>query len=145
MEKDTIRPWAIRILVGLVTGWNLQAALLFIVKPEAYVSGFELGGLPGETALRGVGVLFLMWIVPYFVAIWNPIRYRLALNIALAMQLIGVIGEAWILLGLPADHATLLTSLLRFIAFDGFGVLLLALAAGLARPGAGIHQAEHRE
>lgn len=128
-NRSTLRLWLARILVGLVTGWNLQAALIFIFKPDAYVAGFELSGLPGETALRGVGVLFLMWIVPYTVAFWNPIKYHLALYISLTMQFIGVVGEALILFGLPLEHSVLRTSLLRFTAFDSTGLILLAAGA----------------
>ena len=137
-KRSTPRLWLVRILVGLVAGWNLQAALIFMFRPDAYLAGFELNGLPGETALRGVGVLFLMWIVPYLVALWNPIEYRLVLYIALVMQFIGVVGEALILLGLPSEHTVLRTSLLRFIAFDGTGLILLAAGALI------VHYAAHQ-
>ena len=41
---------------------------------------------------------------------------------------IGVAGETWIWLGLPAGHPALRETGLRFIAFDGLGLLVMALA-----------------
>ena len=81
--------------------------------------------------MRGMGVLFLMWNVPYAVALWNPLRYRISLYEASAMQAIGLLGCGLILFSLPAAHAILQASLLRFIAFDGAGLILLLLAVWL--------------
>jgi hypothetical protein len=36
--------------------------------------------------LRGIGVLFLMWNVPYLVALWHPIRHRISLYEWLAIR-----------------------------------------------------------
>jgi hypothetical protein len=120
------RLWLSRLLIAIVTLWNLQAALVFILWPQVYAPGFMLTGLPGETAVRGVGVLFVMWNVPYLVALWHPRRNELALQLALAMQLLGVLGESLIYLSVPADYATLRASIVRFTAFDAGGALLLA-------------------
>jgi hypothetical protein len=128
-----IRLWLSRLLIAIVTLWNLQAALVFFLWPQVYAPGFMLTGLPGETAVRGVGVLFAMWNLPYLVALWHPRRYRLALQLALAMQVLGVVGESLIYLTVPADYAVLRASLLRFIAFDAVGALLLAGAYWLIR------------
>ena len=117
--------WLARGLIAIVTAWNLQAALVFILWPERSAPGFELSGLPGAAALRGTGILFLMWNVPYLVALWHPRKYRLALGIALAMQLIGLVGESWILFTLPAGHSLMHNSITRFIAFDACGFVLL--------------------
>jgi hypothetical protein len=127
------RLWLSRLLIAIVTLWNLQAALVFFLWPQVYAPGFMLSGLPGETAIRGVGVLFAMWNLPYLVALWHPRRYRLALQLALAMQVLGVVGESLIYLTVPADHAVLRDSLLRFITFDAVGTLLLAGAYWLIR------------
>jgi hypothetical protein len=124
-----------RLLIGLVTAWNLLAAVTFILWPASYVAAYELSGVPGETAVRGVGVLFLMWNVPYVVALWHPIRYRLALVLALIMQFIGLAGEIFILSNLSLDHAILRASILRFIAFDAAGLILLLIAYVLVMPG----------
>ena len=125
--------WLARLLVGLVFAWNVQAALVFVLSPGAFVRGYELSGVPGEAAVRGVGVLFLMWNVPYAAALWNPVRYRLALTLARVMQLVGLVGESFILSTLGAQHFILRASILRFILFDGAGLALLALAAWLVR------------
>jgi hypothetical protein len=127
------RLWLSRLLIAIVALWNLQAALVFFLWPQVYAAGFMLTGLPGETAIRGVGVLFAMWNLPYLVALWHPRRYRLALQLALAMQVLGVVGESLIYLTVPADYAVLRGSLLRFITFDAVGTLLLAGACWLVR------------
>jgi hypothetical protein len=66
-----------------------------------------------------------MWNIPYIVALWQPQRHRLSLWEALAMQVVGVIGESLIFFLLPAGHAPLQQSLGRFIGFDAAGVGLL--------------------
>jgi len=128
MRHISTRIWIARPLIGFVTAWNLQAAFVFIFAPSGFVRAYELSGIPGEAAIRGFGVLFLMWNVPYLFALKDPIRYQLALTFAVLMQFIGLIGETYILSTLTADHAMLQTSILRFIIFDGAGLLLLAIA-----------------
>jgi hypothetical protein len=127
-KHRTTSLWLARGLIALVTAWNLQAALVFILWPERFAPGFELTGVPGAAAVRGTGILFLMWNVPYLVALWHPRKHRLALGMALAMQLIGLVGESWMLVTLPAGHSLLHNSITRFIAFDGSGLLLLVIA-----------------
>jgi hypothetical protein len=122
-----------RLLIGLVLLMNLQAALLYLISPGSYGPGFELSGAVGEAVIRSLGVLFLMWNVPYVVALWHPVRYRVALYMAIAMQAIGVVGESWIYLLMPALHATARGSILRFIIFDTLGLLALVSAAWINR------------
>ena len=128
-----IRLWLARLLIFSVTVWTLQAALAFILWPDAYSPGFELSGLPGAVAVRGTGLLFLMWNLPYLVALWHPLRYRLALKLALAMQTVGLVGESLIFLGLTPGHVLLQASILRFILFDAAGLVALAAAFWLGR------------
>jgi len=128
MFANNSRLWLARILIGLVTMWNLQAAMTFILWPNSYVASYELSGIAGEAALRGVGVLFLMWNVPYVVALWHPIRYRLALILTLVMQSIGLVGENLILSTLSTNHGFLRASIMRFIVFDSAGLILLIIA-----------------
>ncbi len=125
-----LRLWAARLLIAAVVAWNLECALAFLRQPQAFAPAFELSGVPGAAAVRGVAVLFLMWNVPYLVALWHPRRHRLSLGEAIVMQAVGLLGESWILAQLPEGHAVLRASLLRFIVFDAAGLLLLA-AAGL--------------
>ena len=127
--------WLARLLILTVIAWNLQAAFVFLASPGTFVPGFELNGLPGEAAIRGMAVLFLMWNIPYGVALWHPVRQRVSLYEATAMQAIGVLGETLIWLSLLPAHSTLQASLLRFIAFDGAGLALLSLAVWLVRRG----------
>jgi hypothetical protein len=122
-----------RGLIGIVILFNLQAAAVFLLFPERYIINFELGGAVGEAMLRGLGVLFVMWNVPYAVALWHPVRQRISLYEALAMQIIGLVGEAVIYLSLPAIHELLRASILRFIGFDALGLVLLAVAAWITR------------
>ncbi|OQA44697.1 MAG: hypothetical protein BWY52_01550 [Chloroflexi bacterium ADurb.Bin325] len=122
-----------RLFIAVVLAWNVQCALVFVIAPDAYAAGFELAGAPGSAAVRGMGVLFLMWNVPYAVALSHPLRRRVSLYEALAMQTIGLLGESFILLSLPVVHSVARASIARFIAFDGAGVVLLALAVALVR------------
>jgi len=123
-----MRLWISRLLIAIVTAWNVQAAIVFIVSPRSFVHAYELSGVAGEAAVRGIGILFLMWNVPYVFAAINPIRYRLGLVFALLMQWTGLIGESYILSTLPMGYETLKSSVLRFVIFDGTGLVLLLLA-----------------
>jgi hypothetical protein len=127
------RLWLARLLVGTVLLVNVQCALVFIWRPEAYSPGFELPGAAGAAAVRGLGVLFLMWNVPYTVAVVHPGRHRISLYEAIAMQAIGLSGETLILLSLPALHAVARTTTTRFILFDAAGLAALCLAAWITR------------
>jgi hypothetical protein len=122
-----------RLTIALVFLWNIQCAFAFLSWPERFTAGFELNSAPGEAALRGLGVLFLMWNIPYAVALWNPVRHRISLYEANAMQAIGLLGETLIWGSQPPAHSELRASLLRFITFDGAGLALLLLAIWLAR------------
>ena len=113
--------------------WNVQCALAFLIDPATYAAGFELTGPAGVAAVRGMGVLFLMWNVPYAVALWHPVRHRVSLYEALAMQAVGLLGESLILLSLPAASIAARSSLPRFVAFDGAGLVLLLVAVAAAR------------
>jgi hypothetical protein len=124
-----------RLLIALVLFWNLQCALAFLAWPGNYTSGFELTGVVGEAMVRGMGVLFLMWNVPYAVAFWNPVRYRVSLYEALAMQTIGLVGESAIYLALPAVHSLARASVARFILFDALGLLALLAALLISNTG----------
>jgi hypothetical protein len=125
MKNVALRLWTARLLVALVVAWNLQCALVFLLNPGEFAPGFELSGIPGQAAIRGFAVLFVMWNIPYLVALWNPLRHRVSLWEALSMQVLGVCGETLILLFLPPGHPILHASLLRFIAFDAAGVVCL--------------------
>lgn len=120
--------WFARVAVAAVFAVNVQCALAFLVAPARYASGFGLGGVPGEAAVRGLGVAFLMWNVTYPLVIWQPRRQRTLFAVVLAQQAVGLIGETWLLLSLPVGHKALASSITRFIVFDGAGLVLMAAA-----------------
>lgn len=113
--------------------WNLSAALPFIAKPGIYAWAFELSGTVGAVITRSIGVLLLMWVIPYIPAIHQPVHCRACLGIIIVQQIIGLGGEIWMALTLPAGHPALLGTGLRFIAFDAAGLLLLCSAWLLTR------------
>jgi hypothetical protein len=128
-----VRLWLGRLLIVVVLFWNVQCAIAFLVAPASFAPGFELSGAAGEAAVRGIGVLFLMWNVPYAVALWHPVRRRVSLYEAITMQAIGLIGESLILWSLGGAHPAAAGSVTRFIVFDGAGLALLILAAWVTR------------
>jgi hypothetical protein len=133
MIHQNLRTWVGRILIGLVLIFNVQCAMAFIVAPDRYAPGFELSGAVGTGVVRGMGILFLMWNVPYFLAATDPDRYRISLFEAIVMQAIGLVGELLLLATFPPGHALVRATVWRFILFDGFGLLALLLAAWLTR------------
>jgi len=133
MRISSSRIWTGRILIGLVLLINVQSALVFFFNPAKFTPAYELTGVPGQAAIRGMAVLFLMWNVPYVVALVNPIKYRVSLYEAITMQGIGVAGESIILWMLPTEYSILRGSILRFILFDGSGLIVLTVAAWVTR------------
>lgn len=133
MVHKNLPVWIGRVLIGIVLILNVQCALAFLVTPQAYGPSFELSGTAGAGMVRGLGVLFLMWNVPYAAAATNPVRQRFSLYEAIAMQAIGFLGESFILATLPQDHAQIRATLERFILFDGIGLLALLGAAWATR------------
>ena len=128
-----VKLWLVRGLVGFVFFFNVQCAVVFILSPQSYVAGFELSGPTGEAMVRGMGILFLMWNVPYAVALWHPLRRRTSLVEAAVMQAVGVVGETCLLAAFPAGHPVFQQTGLRFILFDGTGLVLLLIAVFITR------------
>jgi hypothetical protein len=118
--------WLARIIVGAVFLMNVSCALAFILQPETYSAGFEVAGVPGRIYIQGLGILFLMWNATYPLVIFQPIRYRALFVVVLIQQAIGFAGETWLWLTLPAGHSPLRTTGLRFILFDGIGLIAMA-------------------
>jgi len=130
MKKSVL--WA-RVLIAIVIGWNLQCAIVFIANPAGYMGGFGLDGQAGAQMVRALGVLFVMWNVPYAFALASPVRYRISLIEAVVMQTIGLVGETLILLAGGPYTAVITATITRFIVFDGAGLVLLAVALWLVR------------
>lgn len=122
------RLWLGRLLIGAVVFSNLQCALAFIINPSPYLNAYQLSGIPGLKAIQGFGILFVMWNVPYIVAIIHPCKYRLSLYEAFTMQSIGLLGESYLLVNLSPLYPNLAASILRFIVFDGIGLAALLVA-----------------
>jgi len=122
-----------RAAVALVFALNIECALAFILTPGRYAGGLELSGVPGEVAVRGLGIAFLMWNATYPLVIWRPHLFRALFGVVLAQQTIGLVGETWLLLTLPAGHGTLAAAVLRFMAFDGAGLAIMTTAFLLLR------------
>ncbi|HOE35589.1 MAG TPA: hypothetical protein PLF02_06305 [Anaerolineaceae bacterium] len=122
------RIWIARVLIAVVLAVNLQAAVSYLLNPQAFSASFELRGAPGSAAVAGVGILYLMWQVPYIFALSNPIVRRVSLLEAILMQTIGLVGETWLLGRIDAGHAVLRSSITRYIVFDAAGLVFLAAA-----------------
>jgi hypothetical protein len=132
MQKNfLIKLWISRLFIAVVTFWNIQAAFVFILHPEGYAGGFELSGAPGAAMVQGMGLLFLMWNVPYVFALVHPVKRFVSLVEAVLMQAIGAIGESILLVALQGEHPQLHVSVQRFILFDGAGLVILLIALGL--------------
>ena len=132
-KKDDRTLWLARIIVGAVFLMNVSCALAFILQPESYSPGFEVAGVPGRIYVQGLGILFLIWNATYPLVIFHPIRYRVLFVVVLIQQAIGFAGETWLWLTLPAGHSPLRATGLRFIIFDGIGLITMAGAYWLLR------------
>jgi hypothetical protein len=132
-QTQIILIWIARILIGLVIFFNLESAFVFLLNPQDYVSGFGLQGDTGNLAIRGIGLLFVMWNIPYLVAFAHPAIHRISLLEAIAMQAIGLIGETILCLSLSPELAAVQNSLTRFIGFDGAGLISLLFAFACIR------------
>lgn len=132
-QKNKRCEWTARLAVLLVFVLNVQCALQFLLAPAKFAGAYELSGPAGEAAVAGLGVAFLMWNATYPPVIFAPARNRKLFLVVLVQQLIGVLGETVILMRLPEGHGQLASSILRFIAFDGGGLVLMAAAYFLLR------------
>ena len=129
MGKDW-RNWAARGLVGFVLIVNVQCAFLFVFRPDDFSSGFELSGVVGRVMVQSLGILFLMWNVPYVTTCLGPLAVGRFVEVAI-MQGLGLAGEVILLGTLPAGHFQLQTTANRFIWFDAIGLGLIGLALWL--------------
>jgi hypothetical protein len=117
-----------RLLIGLVLFFNLQCAVLFLVSPSSYAPSFELSGFTGEIVISSLGILFIMWNIPYLFALHHPVKNRISLIQAVLMQATGFVGESILWLNTSPDHELMRASIFRFMLFDGGGLLLLLAA-----------------
>lgn len=127
-RRYRLRLWIARLVVGAVFFFNVTCALAFVVWPDRYAPGFEVGGVPGQVLVRGMGILFLMWNATYPPVLARPERHRTLFRVILVQQAIGLAGEMWLWATLPPGHTALRATGLRFIAFDGAGLIGMGLA-----------------
>jgi len=119
-----------RIIVAVVMTWNLSAAIPFVLHPESYTASFGVqgGGIGGMVLVRGLGVAFLMWQIPYLPVIWHPGRHRTCFLCVLGMQLVGLLGETLMMVNFPPGYLAVKATGWRFILFDGSGLILMGTA-----------------
>lgn len=120
--------WLTRVAFLAVFVINMQCAIAFIAWPEFYVDAYELGGVAGAAAVRGMGITFAMWNTTYPAFIALPRRFPVLGWVILAQQLVGLVGESFIYLTLPAGHAVLAAGIMRFVVFDGAGLVVMLAA-----------------
>ncbi len=119
----------VSVLIGVVFVLNVQAGIVFYTNPEKFTAAYQLVGIPGEISVAGVGLLFIMWNVPYAFALVNPIKYTTPLLQSIIMQAIGLIGEILLLTRFSHEvYPILSNSILRFIYFDGAGLIILLIS-----------------
>jgi hypothetical protein len=132
LDKGTKHPtsvlWFARMAVAAVFLINVHCAVSFVLFPEQFTAAYELSGLAGRVAVQGLGVAFLMWNATYPAVIVHPWRFRTLFVVVLVQQTIGLVGESLILASIPAGHNVLSSSILRFIAFDAAGLIVMASA-----------------
>ena len=134
MNKNAKRDWIARVLVAIVFFINVQCALQFVIWPDAYVGAYQLEGASAEAIVRSFGICFLMWNATYPPVIARPARYRVLFGVMIAQQVIGLVGESLLYTTLGPALPILASSVMRFIIFDGAGLVLLAIAFALTRP-----------
>lgn len=117
-----------RVAFSAVFLINMQCALQFIMAPGVYAPAYELDGIPGNAAIQGIGVAFLMWNATYPFFIARPMKYRILGIIILIQQIIGLLGESAILILLPPGYEILSASITRFIVFDLAGALIMLVS-----------------
>ena len=117
--------WAVRIAFAVVFFLNVQCAVQFILWPGSFAGSYELSGVAGEAAVRGLGIAFLMWNCTYPAVIIRPERFKALGVVVLVQQAIGLVGETLLSVSLPGGHAILQGGISRFALFDGLGLVLM--------------------
>lgn len=121
-----------RFLIGMVTFLNLQCAVSFLINPAGFAPEFELSGIPGKNVISSLGILFIMWNIPYLFALLDPVKNRVSLLQTVLMQAVGFLGESILWINTDPVHWVMRASIFRFMVFDGGGLLLLLAAFFIA-------------
>lgn len=91
------------------------------------MGSFGLEGSAGKVAVAGMGVAFLMWNVTFPAFIINPRRFRCLGVVAIVQQVVGVVGETWILCAL-AHGEPAAAAIVEFLHFDVAGLILMVVS-----------------
>ena len=83
---------------------------------------------PGSAPLVIVGVGASAGGLEAFSQVLRGLSPEIGIAIVLIQQAIGVAGETWLWSGLPAGHAVLRATGLRFLVFDAAGLVLMVAA-----------------
>lgn len=127
------RLWIARVLVCAVFFINVQCALQFVLWPAAYTAAYQLEGASAQAVVQSIGICFLMWNATYPPVIAKPDRYRVLFGVVIAQQLIGLVGESLLYSSLDSGLSVLAASVMRFIVFDGAGLVALLAAFALTK------------
>lgn len=126
--------WALRIAFAIVFVWNVQCAVLFVVDPETYARGFGMALSENPyadaatlSAVMGIGVAFLMWNATYPAFIVAPERFKVLGWVIVAQQLIGLVGELYILSIVSFSNNVCSLAIMRFVLFDAIGLLMMGM------------------
>ena len=120
MQKK-IAPWIVRLVFLAVFAVNMYVAVMFFIHPENYTNLYELSGVSGNYAIAGMGITFAMWNMTYPAVIAAPKKF----GAIIAQQIVGLVGESWLLYSLPAGHNNLHQGIAQFIAFDATALALM--------------------
>ncbi len=132
-SKDQLCITITKLCFAAVFFVNIICAVQFIVTPEEFISSYGLSGPEGQAVTRGFGITFLMWNATYPLFLINPVKYRILGVIILIQQVIGLVGEVFILTTLMPNQNTLAESITRFIIFDGVGLIVMMFGYWLLR------------
>ena len=132
-KRTRICIWTARILVAAVFFINVMCAVQFIVQPAEFAPAYQLEGPVAIPIVQSIGICFLMWNATYPPVFIHPERHRTLFGVVLAQQVIGLIGESMLFASLGSGLELLASSIMRFIAFDAGGLVLLICAFFLTR------------
>lgn len=132
MQKARIALWMMRLAFAIVFIWNMQCALQFMFDPASYASaaGLPVEGNPVQVAaslaaVRGLGVAFAMWNATYPAFIARPERFRALGWVVLVQQVIGLVGELFVLGCIGDMSFAPARAIVRFAVFDAAGLVIM--------------------
>jgi hypothetical protein len=123
--------WIARLFIGSVISVNLLCAFDFLFNPQQFLINFSFTTAEQQPVIQGIGLLFIMWNIPYLVAFINPLIYNISLYEAVFMQFIGLAGELILLGSSPNIPDSIKNTVIRFSIFDGVGFVFLIIAIWL--------------